>query len=153
MTHLSTSWPFHQKVLAAACALGIAALSLAGAQDPAAKAPADDPFGKKADGPKDAKDAKGTIEAKAALDRNRIRELLKEDPLALRHVRESNPTTPEQLAKAAEIALNFDSVAESKEYLKKFLEAKPDDATLASLAVRLGSDLFLRLRSEKEIQP
>lgn len=147
---LSThSWPFTFKVFAAACAMGIVALSLA-AQDPPAGAGVDeDPFGKKGGG-------KGAAEApdgKTTFDRARVEGVIRQDALVLRHLRESNPTTPEQLLEAAEITLNYESFDECKSFLKKFLEAKADDATMAGIAARRGSDILLRLGRQKEVQP
>lgn len=149
MSPSTHSWPFTFKVFAAACAMGIVALSLA-AQDPPAGAGVDeDPFGKKA-GDKGAKDGS---DGKSAFDRARVEGMIRQDPLVLRHLRESNPTTPEQLLNAAEITLNFESFAECKSFLKKFLEAKPDDATMAGIAARRGSEILFRLAGRKEVQP
>ena len=142
----TNSWPF--KVLVAAGALGILALSLAAQDPPAGKAPEDDPFGKKADGEK-----KEAPEVKSTINRDRIMELLRQDPLVLRHLRESNPTTPEQLIAAAEITLNFESFAACKAFLQKFLDAKPDDTTMAGIAARRGSEIFFRLAKHKDVQP
>jgi hypothetical protein len=132
----------------AACALGALALSLAAQDPPAAKAPEADPFGKAAV-------EKGSKEAEkiSTLERNRRQALLDNEPLTLRHLRETDPTTPEQLIVAAEITLNFGALPECKEYLKKFLAAKPDDATMSGIAARRGSDIFLRLAHQKEVQP
>lgn len=140
------TWPFPLKIFAAACAVGILALSLA-AQDPPAGAPEEDPFGKKGEEPKAAPEVKATII------RRRSEEMLRQDPLVLRHLRDSNPTTPEQLIAAAEITLNYESFAECKVFLKKFLDAKPDDATMAGIVARRGGELFLRLAKQKDVQP
>ncbi len=145
---LSTyNWPFSFKV-AAACALGIVAISLAAQDPPGDKGGAEDPFSKKGD-----KGAKEGPEVKTTFDRGRVQSLINQDPLILRHLRESNPTTPEQLIAAAEITLNFGSFAECKAFLKKFLDAKPDEATMAGIAARRGSDILLRLGRNKEVQP
>ena len=149
MLHSTHPWPFSFKVLAAACALGIVALTLAAQDPPAEKGAAEDPFGKKGD----AKGAKEGPEPKSAFDRNRVQAITNQDPLILRHLRESNPTTPEQLIVAAEITLNFGSLEECKAFLKKFLEAKPDEATMAGIAARRGSEILLRLARQKELQP
>ncbi|MBC7855096.1 MAG: hypothetical protein IAF94_16825, partial [Pirellulaceae bacterium] len=146
-------WPFSLKVVAAACALGIVALSLAAQDPPAGKGAEEDPFGKKEAGDKGDKGAKEGPEVKSTFDRTRIEGLLNRDPLILRHLRESNPTTPEQLMVAAEITLKVESFAECKAFLKKFLEAKPDDATMAGIASRRGSEILLRLSRHKEVQP
>ena len=131
MFHSTHSWPFPFKVLAAACALGVVALTLAAQDPPADKGAGEDPFGKKGD----AKGAKEGPEPKTASDRSRVQALINQDPLILRHLRESNPTTPEQLIVAAEITLNFGSLAECQAFLKKFLEAKPDEATMAGIGM------------------
>jgi hypothetical protein len=67
MFHFTLPWPFSFKVFAAACALGIVALTLAAQDPPAEKGAAEDPFGKKGD----AKGAKEGPEPKSAFDRNR----------------------------------------------------------------------------------
>ncbi|MFN0019148.1 MAG: HEAT repeat domain-containing protein [Pirellulaceae bacterium] len=149
---MSTSthpWPFAFKVFAAACALGIVALTLSAQDPPAGKAGGDDPFDRKAGG----KGPKEGPETKTSFDRARIEGMIRQDPLVLRHMRESNPTTPEQLIGAAEISLNLQSFAECKAFLKKFLEAKPDDATMAGIAARRGSEILFRLSRQKEVQP
>ncbi|MCE9527160.1 MAG: hypothetical protein K8R36_14025, partial [Planctomycetales bacterium] len=149
MSPSTHSWPFAFKVVAAACALGIVALTLSAQDPPAGKAGGEDPFDKKAGG----KGPKEGPETKTTFDRARIEGMIRQDPLVLRHMRESNPTTPEQLIGAAEIALNFESFAECKAFLKKFLEAKPDDATMAGIAARRGSEILFRLSRQKEVQP
>src|SRR5687768_17122632 len=100
--------PFALQVVAAACALGIIAYSLAAQDPPAGKGVEEDPFDKKAPGDKGAKEGP---EVKTTFDRTRIQGLLNQDPLILRHLRESNPTTPEQLMVAAEITLKVESFA------------------------------------------
>ena len=149
MSSINHSWPFSCKVLAAACALGILVLSLSAQDPPAGKGVEEDPFSKKA-GPGEAKEGP---EVKTTFDRGRVQALINQDPLILRHLRESNPTTPEQLINAAEITLKVGSLAECKAFLKKFLEAKPDEATLAGIAARHGTELLLRLNRQKELQP
>ncbi|MGI8981354.1 MAG: HEAT repeat domain-containing protein [Pirellulaceae bacterium] len=150
MTLFAHPWPFALKIVAATCALGIVALSLAAQDPPAGKGADEDPFGKKAPGDKGAKEGP---EVKTTFDRTRIQGLLNQDPLILRHLRESSPTTPDQLMMAAEITLKVESFAECKAYLKKFLEAKPDDATMAGIAARRGSEILLRLSRHKDVQP
>jgi hypothetical protein len=150
MFHSNHIWPFSLKVASAACVLGIVAFSLAAQDPPADKGAIDDPFGKKA---ADDKGAKEGPDVKAAIDRDRIQGAINQDPLILRHLRESNPTTAEQLLVAAEITLNLESFAECKAFLKKFLEAKPDDNTLAGVAAQRGSEILLRLSRHKDVQP
>ncbi len=150
MSLFTHPWPFSLKVAVAVCALGIVALSLAAQDPPAGKAVEEDPFGKKAPGDKGAKEGP---EVKTTFDRTRIQGLINQDPLILRHLRESNPTTPEQLMVAAEITLKVESFAECKAFLKKFLETKADDATMAGIAARRGSEILLRLSRHKDVQP
>jgi hypothetical protein len=148
MSHSTHHWPFPLKILAAAGALGILALTLAAQDPPAAKEPDADPFGKKAE---DKGDKDGAAES--TLERNRRMALLENEPLTLKYLRETNPTTPEQLIVAAEITLNFGALPDCQAYLKRFLEAKPDDATMAGIAARRGSEILLRIARQKEIQP
>ena len=118
MFHSTQPWPFSFKVFAAACALGVVALTLAAQDPPAEKGAAEDPFGKKGD----AKGAKEGPEPKSAFDRNRVQAITNQDPLILRHLRESNPTTPEQLTDtlaAADVKLPADVLAACNEVSKE----------------------------------
>ncbi|HND51695.1 MAG TPA: hypothetical protein PLV92_04840 [Pirellulaceae bacterium] len=109
----------------------------------------DDPFGgdaKPAAGPA-AKPGSGA--AKAALG-----ETLKpeRDPAVLT-LRESNPTTPDELTRAVRISLDLGRLDEAKRYIVKLAAANPDEATLASLHSKFGADLFLRWSQTTELQP
>jgi hypothetical protein len=74
------------------------------------------------------------------------------DPLPIRLLRDSNPTTPLDLLRAAELTLEFARPDETKRYLAKLLAATPTDETLAPLAGRFP-DLLFRLAQQKDIQP
>lgn len=149
MTHCTTQpWPFHRKLFVATCAIGVLALSLATAQDPFdgdVEGKAGDPLEKKTDKEK----AKG----KARQDELRLLESIKKDPLAIQHVRESNPTTSEELVRAAQITLDFGRADEAKKYLAKFLAVKADPPVLVAVGQEFSADLFIRFSREPNIQP
>ncbi len=74
------------------------------------------------------------------------------DPL-VRTILKVKPTTPEQWMHDVQFLLNLRRPEFAKEYLKQFLAAKPDDATLAKLESRFGSAFFLKLATMKSLQP
>ncbi|MDX1945102.1 MAG: HEAT repeat domain-containing protein [Pirellulaceae bacterium] len=105
-----------------------------------AQAPVD-PFG--AGGPKPAAGPKPGAAPIAPL----------EDPLVIKQLRESNPTTPQQLLVAAEATLQFGRPDETKRYLAQLLAAKPPEDDLAALPRQVGSALLIRLAKEPAVQP
>ena len=128
---------FPLKLLVAAAVLLPVAWSLAPAQDPFAE-------GAKAPEPADAKGKKTKLPKV---------DLAKPKPLTIQLLEESKPTTPQQLLKAAEIALNIGEPEESKKYLAGFMAAKPDESALADLGRKFGEDFLVRLAREESIQP
>src|SRR5437588_7165849 len=60
------------------------------------------------------------------------------DPLAIRLLRASNPTTPNELLQAAQVTRQYGRLAECKAYLAALLAAKAGDEALAPLASRFG---------------
>jgi len=75
-----------------------------------------------------------------------------EDPVVLA-IRESNPTTPEALARAISALLDLDRPDEGKKYLEKLIALKPNDAAFAKLVKEFGTGLFLRIGREKGFEP
>ena len=75
-----------------------------------------------------------------------------EQDVAIKNLRDSNPTTPEQLARAARIAMDLSRFDEAAVYLGKLVELKLDDSSLAVLRAKMGSDLFLRVTVAEELE-
>ena len=75
-----------------------------------------------------------------------------EDPVVLA-IQESNPSTPEELVRAAVALMKLDQPEQSKDYLANLLAAKPDDSTLAGLHRRFGTAVLLRLARHGKLQP
>jgi len=76
----------------------------------------------------------------------------KPPPLAIQILRDSNPTTPEALLRAAEATYQLGVLDESKRYLASLLAAKPADDVLAPLAGKYG-EFLLQMARTKELQP
>ncbi|MFO0902395.1 MAG: HEAT repeat domain-containing protein [Pirellulales bacterium] len=74
------------------------------------------------------------------------------DPAVL-SVRESKPTTPDQLARAIRIMLDLGRPDEAARYLKRLAAANVDDAAWATLHSRYGAELFLRIIKHEQLQP
>ena len=79
-------------------------------------------------------------------------DLTKPEPLVIRQLRESNPTTPAELMQAAQATLQFGRPDETKRYLAKLIASTPAENVLAPLSRDFGDFLFQLLR-EKQLQP
>jgi hypothetical protein len=79
-------------------------------------------------------------------------DLTKREPLVIRQIRDSNPTTPAELMKAAQATQQFGRPDETRRYLAKLIASTPAENLLAPLARDFG-DFLLRLLREKEVQP
>lgn len=75
------------------------------------------------------------------------------EPAVILQFRESNPTTPSQLAAAAEAVLAFGRPDEAKIYLQKLIASKPTSEALAPLANELAGATLARFASEPQLQP
>ncbi len=111
-----------------------------GAAEPAAPA-ADDPFGAGAAAP--------GAPAKPAAAPASTEKL----PLVIQQLRDSNPTTPEAILKAAYAVLLYGDAAEAKAYITKFFAAKFPENELAEVPNRVGTGLILRLTRDENLQP
>ncbi|MCX7428275.1 MAG: hypothetical protein NTW96_21930, partial [Planctomycetia bacterium] len=74
------------------------------------------------------------------------------DP-AVEAILATKPSTPDDLARAAEIMADLNEPELAKGFLKKVLEAKLDEEQLAALAQRFGSAMFTNLASRRELAP
>ncbi|MFM7845679.1 MAG: hypothetical protein ACKPEY_15820, partial [Planctomycetota bacterium] len=74
------------------------------------------------------------------------------DPVVLT-LRETNPQTAEQLARAAKVMLDYGRADEARRYLQGLSALKLDDQAWSTLQTRIGSDVFLRWTNEEKIQP
>jgi hypothetical protein len=79
-------------------------------------------------------------------------DLTKTEPFPIQVLRESNPTSPRELMRAAQAVLQFGRPDECKQYLAKLLASKPTDESLAPLTSSFGDFLF-QLSRRKELQP
>ena len=103
-----------------------------------------DPFGAGAVQPA-APAKKGAAAAPDDLPRN--------EPLVIIQLRESNPTTADQIISAAAAVLRFGRPDECKRYLVKFLAVKFPDDELAALPAKHGTAFFLELATQEKLQP
>jgi CheY-like chemotaxis protein len=140
---------------------GLALRAMSQEAKPAAKAEAD-PFGAAAPAADEAKPAAkspfGDKRAKkpasgkpsGKLDWSKLE--LKTSP-AIEAVIESKPTTPAALAQAASTIAMLGRPDLAKQYLARFLEAKPDDAQMAAILEQYSSALFLDMASRTDLLP
>lgn len=68
-------------------------------------------------------------------------------------LRESNPTTPEQLTSAAQKMMDYGAHDEARRYLAQLIAAKPDVGQLAGLQRTFGSSLFFQFSANKKLAP
>ncbi len=68
-------------------------------------------------------------------------------------LRESNPTTPEELTSAAQKMMDYGEPEEARRYLAKLIAAKPDVGQLAGLQREFGSALFLQFQTDRQLAP
>lgn len=78
---------------------------------------------------------------------------LAQEPLVIRQIRDSNPTSAEDLLVAAEAVYRFGRPDECKRYLAKFLALRADDGILAPLLRRFGDKLMLEFTQDPKLQP
>lgn len=81
-----------------------------------------------------------------------IRRRKSSDP-AVEAILATNPRTPADWARAADILADLDEPELAKGFLKKILDANLDQEQLADLADRHGSALFTRISSRSELLP
>lgn len=80
-------------------------------------------------------------------------EIPRVEPLVILQIRESNPTTADQLIEAAAAVLRYGRPDECKRYLTKFMAVQFADDELAALAAKHGSALFLEFATHAKLQP
>ena len=73
--------------------------------------------------------------------------------LVIRSLRESNPTTPMELARAIRSTLNVRQYEEAKRYVDQLIRLDLDGPALFDLSDEIGSDFFLDIRDQAEFQP
>jgi hypothetical protein len=79
-------------------------------------------------------------------------DVTKREPLVIQQIRDSKPTTPAELMKAAQATLQFGRPDETRRYLALLLAAAPPENQLAPLSRDFGDFLFQIFR-QKEVQP
>ena len=73
--------------------------------------------------------------------------------LVIRSVRESNPTTSLELARAIKVMLNIEQYAEANRYLDLLIELNLDRSQMFELSEEMGAPFLLDVRGEPELQP
>ncbi len=119
----------------------------------AASALAQDPFGGSGDPfggvgeamPLDTGDATATPKASPQDSRET-------DPIVIA-IRNSNPTTVIELARAIRNVVNLGRPDEAKRYIKQLLDGSPDESTLVELHRELGSAMFMRMSRDTRFAP
>ena len=104
-----------------------------------------DPFGQPAAQPKP---ATATVKASPAPS-----PLPTGPPLIVRLVRESNPTTPAELTRAAKVMVETNQLQEAKQYLQRLLAIKLSTKQKADLHRQFGAALFMEFAGPAELQP
>lgn len=104
----------------------------------------DDPFAPDGSTPK-TKSSATKSSTKASVPR------VEEKDAAVLGLRQSNLTTPQQLANAVKVTLDIGRPDEAAVYLQKLRDAKLDDEGLAALRAKFGSDFFLRLAQDQRL--
>ncbi|HUY34622.1 MAG TPA: hypothetical protein VMV69_17895 [Pirellulales bacterium] len=74
------------------------------------------------------------------------------DP-TVRELLETNPTTPAELLRVADLLIDLGAMAEVAPLAARLAEAKLDEAALAALAEKFGSAAFMKLALVEELQP
>lgn len=75
-----------------------------------------------------------------------------EDPAVLT-IRESDPKTPDELIFAIETLFDMDRPVETKFYIRKLIDLRPNQEVLAGLQRNLGSAFFFRLSRAEVLKP
>ncbi|PQO43993.1 HEAT repeat domain-containing protein [Blastopirellula marina] len=75
------------------------------------------------------------------------------DSPAVAAIRESNPTTPLELAEAAALMVDLGRADVATEYLGKLLTAQPSDDELVKLQAKFGSGPLIRFQTLPQLQP
>ena len=73
--------------------------------------------------------------------------------LVVKSVRDANPSTPQELARAVNTLLNVRQYAEAKVYLQKLINSSLNDMQTFELMSQMGPDFFLVIRDQAELQP
>lgn len=68
-------------------------------------------------------------------------------------IRNSKPTTPEQLGTAIRNVIYLGKSNEAKKYIKQLLDSSPDATTLVELHRQLGSGMFMRMARDESLAP
>jgi HEAT repeat protein len=118
---------------------------------PALPAVAQDPFAAAPVVGKD-KDAEEPEKEEKDEDKKEEEQVDPNDPVLLA-IRDSNPTTPDELVSAVETLLRMGAKTQAKEYLQKLIAANPDVPALAALVGKYGSGTFLKFNREAALQP
>ena len=75
------------------------------------------------------------------------------EPLVVRLVRESNPSTPLELTRAVQLMIQTSQPKEAKRYLQQLVALKMTPQEKAELQRKFGTGLFLQFSREPDLQP
>jgi len=75
------------------------------------------------------------------------------EPLVVRLVRESNPSTPLELTRAVQLMIQTSQLKEAKSYLQQLVALKMTPQEKAELQLKFGTGLFLQFSREPDLQP
>lgn len=75
------------------------------------------------------------------------------DRLLIRSVKQSNPQTPTQLAKAVKVMVDLGQFDFAKFYLSRLMAVQLEDQQRADLVREMGSDFFFELHAADELAP
>jgi hypothetical protein len=73
--------------------------------------------------------------------------------LVLESIRNTNPTTPQDLATALQATMDIEAYDHAKYLLSRLIDQRLDSAALFKLRQNTGSDLFLRINNLDAVQP
>ncbi len=76
-----------------------------------------------------------------------------ESDLVVLAIRQSNPTTPEQLGQAIRNVVHLGRPDEAKKYIGQLLAGSPDESTLVDLHRTLGSAMFMQMARDSRFAP
>lgn len=79
--------------------------------------------------------------------------LPKPEPLVVRLVRESNPTTPLELTRAVQLMIQTSQLKEAKRYLQQLAALKMTPEEKAELQSKFGTGLLLEVSRQPDLQP
>ena len=75
------------------------------------------------------------------------------DDFTVRELLETNPTTPAELVRVADLLIDLGAMVEAAPLTERLAQTQLDEATLAALAEQFGSATFLKFALVEELRP